>query len=195
VKKIHSDKSELLHRSLSLDDLSTVLLSGPCWISPKVDGMTAYLYRRDGVTVVLTPTGQVLADLPLTIEADQALGEWAGLLAGELYAVSEQGRPTIYGLLSALGGGAAAPVERLRFAAFDILQDGDADAQALSYIERAQRLQSLLANGTLARAVPVTAANTLENVLACYQHGKYSVNPIPSKTYCVDNNTFLPIRQ
>ena len=71
------------YRNLPPDDLGTVLLSGSCWISPKVDGMTAYLYRRDGVTVVLTPTGQVLADLPLTIEADQVLGEWAGLLAGE----------------------------------------------------------------------------------------------------------------
>jgi len=171
------------YRNLPPDDLGTILLSGPCWVSPKVDGMTTYLYRRDGVTVVLTPTGQVLAELPLTIEADQLLGEWTGLLAGELYAVSEQGRPTIYGLLSALGGGAAAPIDRLRFAAFDILQDGDGDrvtdAQALplegrslgevSYAQRAQRLQSLLANGTLAHAVPVTAAHTLEDVLACYQ--------------------------
>jgi len=157
------------YRNLPPDDLGTVLLSGPCWISPKIDGMTAYLYRRDGVTVVLTPTGQVLADLPLTIEADQVLGEWAGLLSGELYAVAEQGRATIYGLLSALGGGAAAPVDRLSFAAFDVLQDGDTDVQALPYAQRAHRLHSLLATGTLAHAVPVTAAQTVEDVLACYQ--------------------------
>lgn len=151
------------------DDLGTVLASGPCWVSSKIDGMTAYLFRRDGVTVVLTPTGEVLADLPLTVEADQVLEEWTGLLAGELYAVAEQGRPTIYSLLAALGGKDAAPVERLRFAAFDVLQDGDVDAQALPYAQRVHRLQSLLATGTLAHAVPVTTAQTLDAVVACYQ--------------------------
>lgn len=171
AERIASYKREVAgaYRSLALADVGSVLRSGPCSVSAKIDGMTAYLYRRDGVTVLLTPTGQVLTELPLTAEADQLLGDWTGLLAGELHAASEQGRPTIYGLLSALGGGAAAPVERLRFAAFDLLQDGDADTQALSYIERAHRLQSLLVNGTLAYAVPVIAADTADDLLACYQ--------------------------
>jgi len=146
------------YRSLALDALDTVLHAGPCWVSPKCDGMTAVLHRQDGVTVVITPTGQVLADLPLTREADQQFGDWHGLLAGELSAVTDAGRPTIYSLHAALGGGAAAPVDRLCCAAFDVLQDGTEDAQALLYAQRAECLQALLGTGTLAQAVPVRAA-------------------------------------
>ena len=157
------------YHTLTLEDVAGVLQSGPCHVSLKVDGMTAFLHRRAGQTVVLTPRGQVLADLPLTTDADHILGNWEGLLAGELYAAADTGRPTIYGLLAALGGGESAPVERLRFAAFDLLLDGEMDADTLLYTERAARLQTLLAGGSSAHAVPVTPAHTVDDVLAVYQ--------------------------
>jgi len=157
------------YHSLALDDVARVVQARPCLVSSKIDGMTAFLLKRGEQAVVLTPRGQVLADLPLTQEAASTLGTWEGLLAGELYAEADTGRPTIYGLLSALGGGAAADVDRLRFAAFDLLQDGTTDTSGLPYAERAARLQALLAAGALAHAVPVTVAQTVEEVVAVYQ--------------------------
>jgi AAA+ superfamily predicted ATPase/ATP-dependent DNA ligase len=157
------------YSSLALEDVARVVPAGPCLVSPKLDGMTAFLLKRGAQTVVLTPRGQVLADLPLTQEAAVTLGAWEGLLAGELYAETEIGRPTIYGLLSALGGGAATDVARLRFAAFDLLQDGATDVAGLPYTDRAARCQSVLAAGTLAHAVPVTMVHTVEDVVASYQ--------------------------
>jgi AAA+ superfamily predicted ATPase len=157
------------YASLALEDVARVVPAGPCLLSPKIDGMTAFLLKRGAQTVVLTPHGQVLAELPLTQEAAAVLGAWEGLLAGELYAEAATGRPTIYGLLAALGGGAAADVARLRFAAFDLLQDGATDVAGLPYADRAARLQSLLAAGTLAHAVPVTLVHTVDDVVAHYQ--------------------------
>ncbi len=157
------------YHSLALEDIARVVQAGPCGISPKIDGMTAFLLKRGSQTVVCTPRGQVLADLPLTQEAAAVLGTWEGLLAGELYATAETGRPTIYGLLAALGGGATADVGRLRFAAFDLLQDGATDVAGLPYAERAARLQAVLAAGTLAHAVPVTMVHTVDDVVAAYQ--------------------------
>jgi AAA+ superfamily predicted ATPase len=157
------------YHSLALEEVARVVQTGPCRVSPKLDGMTAFLLKRGEQTVVLTPRGQGLADLPLTQEAAAVLGTWEGLLAGELYATAETGRPTIYGVLSALGGGAAADVARLRFAAFDLLQDGATDVAGLPYAERAARCQSILAAGTLAHAVPVTVVHTVDELVAVYQ--------------------------
>jgi len=157
------------YHSLALEDVARVVSAGPCLVSPKIDGMTAFLLKRGEQTVVCTPRGQVLADLPLTQEAASTLGAWEGLLAGELYAESETGRPTIYGLLAALGGGETAPVERLRFAAFDLLQDGATDAAGLPFAARAARLQLLFGAGMVAHAVPVTVVQTVEDVVATYQ--------------------------
>jgi AAA+ superfamily predicted ATPase len=157
------------YHSLALEEVARVVQAGPCCVSPKVDGMTAFLLKRGAQTVVCTPRGQLLADVPLTQEAAAVLGTWEGLLAGELYAEAATGRPTIYGLLAALGGGAAADVARLRFAAFDLLQDGATDVAGVPYANRAARLQSLLAKGVFAHAVPVTMVHTVEDMVAAYQ--------------------------
>jgi AAA+ superfamily predicted ATPase len=157
------------YSSITIDDVGKVLQNGPCLVSPKIDGMTAFLHRQAGETVVITPSGQLLADLPFIQEMDNILGDWEGLLAGELYAIADTGRPTIYSLLSALGGGETAPVERLRFAAFDVLLDGAENMQSLPYEKRATYFQTLLMDGKLAHAVPVTLVQNSTDILNCYQ--------------------------
>ena len=52
-----------------------------------------------------------------------------------------------------MGSGPAAQTDRLRWAAFDLLRDGDGNAQALPFTQRIQRLQELLANGQIIHAV------------------------------------------
>jgi len=92
-------------------------------VSTKVDGEQWFLHRNADGAVLLSPTGKALSSVPLTEKADQTLGAWSGLLAGELYAEGNTSRPRVFDLHAALGGGTNASVVRLCFAAFDLLAD------------------------------------------------------------------------
>ena len=115
--------------------------------STKVDGEQWFLYKDGDGAVLLSPNGKAIAgnDVHVMKEADRLLHGWTGILAGELYATVGAGRPRVFDLHSALGGGASAQVDRLRFAVFDILRDGDVDCQSLPFDYRAKRIRELLA--------------------------------------------------
>ena len=127
--------------------IAAALPPGPYTTSKKVDGETWFLHCDDECATLLSPSGKAITGIPVTAEAYRIVRGWTGLLAGELYAESANGRPRVFDLHAALGGGANAQAERLRFAAFDILDDGGTDAQPLAYDQRVQRLQALLAGG------------------------------------------------
>ena len=144
------------YRSLPPGDIATSLPAGPYVVSEKIDGETWFL-ESDGIaTTLLSPTGRAITGVPLTDEANTLLDGWSGLLAGELYAVRgdtssatpHADRSRVFDLHAALGGGANARTDRLRFAAFDILDDRGADAQLDAYAVRTARLQALLAGGS-----------------------------------------------
>lgn len=136
------------YRSLPPDEIAAALPPGPCVVSEKIDGETWFFHNDEDGATLLSPVGKAIAGVPLTDEAATLLSGWSGLLAGELYAAREQGRPRVFDLHAAMGGGAEARVERLRFAAFDLLLDGGADTQRTPYAARAARLRSLLVGGT-----------------------------------------------
>jgi len=136
------------YRSVAPDAIATALLPGPYTVSEKVDGETWFLHCDGASATLLSPSGKAITGIPFTEEAVRICDGWTGLLAGEFYADSSSGRPRIFDLHAAMGGGADAQTDRLRFAAFDILDDGDTDAQILDYEERAHRLRTLLAGGT-----------------------------------------------
>jgi len=136
------------YQGLAPGDITTALPAGPHIVSEKVDGETWFLHGHGERVTLLSPSGKAITGLPITEEACRSLGGWTGLLAGELYAQCTNGRPRVFDLHAAMGGGANAQVERLRFAAFDILDDDGTDAQSLSYDTRVQRLQTLLADST-----------------------------------------------
>ena len=79
------------YRSVSPNDLATALPPGGCIISPKFDGEAWFLHAADGEAWLLSPTGRIIAGVPVTDEASRLLGGRDVLLAGELYA---NGRPT-----------------------------------------------------------------------------------------------------
>ncbi|MBC8424811.1 AAA family ATPase, partial [bacterium] len=128
-------------------DITTALPPGPYIVSKKVDGETWFLLCDGESATLLSPSGKAITGIPVTSEAERLCAGWTGLLAGELYADSTSGRPRVFDLHAALGGGANAQAERLRFAAFDILDDGGTDAQPLAYDQRVLQLQALLAGG------------------------------------------------
>ena len=127
--------------------IATALPPGPYTVSEKVDGETWFLHCNAESATLLSPSGKAVTGIPVTEEAERICGSRTGLLAGELYAESTNGRPRVFDLHATMGGGANAQVARLRFAAFDVLDDRDTDAQLLDYEQRVQRLQGLLAGG------------------------------------------------
>lgn len=156
------------YRSVSPGDLGTALPPGPFVVSQKVDGETWFLWRDEEGAVLLSPGGEAITGIPVTEEATRLTGGWAGLVAGELYAAVDSGRPQVFDLHAAIGGGSAAAVDRLRFAAFDLLIDGEADTQSLPFTARVQRLQTLFGAGTSAHCVPFEEASDAAAVQAVF---------------------------
>ena len=146
------------YHGIAPDDIETALPPGPIIVSEKVDGETWFLHFDGQSISLLSPSGKVVTGIPLTEEAHKTCSGWTGLLAGELYAESRRGRPRVFDLHAAMGSGANAQTERLRFAAFDILDDNGTNAQSPAYEDRVRRLQALLPGGTL---VHVTFFETL----------------------------------
>jgi len=150
-------------------DITTALLPGPYTVSKKVDGETWFLHCDDESATLLSPSGKAITGIPVTEEACRIVRGWIGLLAGELYAESANGRPRVFDLHAALGGGANAQAERLRFAAFDILDDDGTDAQPLAYDQRVQRLQYLLTGGIHVHSATFETAAAPAEVAALFE--------------------------
>lgn len=131
------------YHSLSPEAVNS-LPPGAYRVSTKIDGEQWCLHHDATGATLLSPAGRAITGIPLTEEAHACLGDWCGVLAGELYAQPAHGRPHVYDLHAALGGGQDAAVERLRFAAFDLPCDGDAMLLQHPVIERVARLTSLL---------------------------------------------------
>ena len=135
------------YQSLPPDRIEQSLPPGYIIISTKIDGETWFLHKDARGTRLLSPTGRIIEAIGLTAEAERLLVGWQGLMAGELYAAVDSGRPHVFDLHATLGGGPAAETQRLRWAAFDLLRDGDGNAQTLPFTHRTQRLQELLQSG------------------------------------------------
>jgi AAA+ superfamily predicted ATPase len=157
------------YRSVSPGAVETALPPGPCVVSEKVDGETWFLHRADGTTTLVSPAGKAITAVPLTHEADTLLAGWSGLLAGELYAACDGGRPRVFDLHAALGGGEQAQVDRLRFAAFDLLLDGTTDATRTPFADRVDRLHELLQGGHLLHAASFETVTSPTEIAAVFE--------------------------
>ena len=144
------------YASVAPDAIVATIPAGLHIASTKIDGKQWFLCKSDDGAVLVSPNGKAITDIPIIKEADRVLTDWTGILAGELYAAVATGRPRFFDLHSALGGGIDAQVDRLRFAAFDILQDGDTDCQLLPFDDRAKRIRDLLVGSELTHHVDFT---------------------------------------
>ena len=157
------------YRSVSPADMASALPAGPYIISPKLDGETWFIRATDGEAQLLSPTGRIIADVPVTGEACRLLAGRGVLLAGELYANGRPSRPRVHDLHAALGGGAEASVEHLHFSAFDILDDDGQDTQRLPFPQRAERVTGLLGGGSLCHCMPFEPVLDPRGVLDAYE--------------------------
>jgi len=158
------------YRSVAPDDLARSIPTGTHIVSEKVDGETWFLRGEHGKAALLSPSGKVILDVPLLEEAEELLSGISLLAAGELYATVDHGRPHVHDLHAALGGGANADVECLRFAAFDLLKDGEEDAQRRPYAQRVERIQGLFGKGERIHPARFEPAHGLADVGAAYDH-------------------------
>jgi len=147
------------YSNIAPDSIHAVVPEGRHIVSTKVDGEQWFLYKNGGGSVLLSPNGKAITGVPLTEKADQALGTWSGLFAGELYAEGNADRSRVFDLHAALGGGVDACVDRLRFAAFDLLCDGGTDCLQVPFQQRAGRMRSLLAPDGTVHSVDFTEAD------------------------------------
>ena len=131
-----------VYRSLSPDRIEAELPPGPSIVSEKIDGETWFLHADGERCILLSPFGKKLEDLSLTIEAQKLLNGWQGLVAGELYAAVDSGRPRVFDLHATMGS--KGNPDCLRFAVFDILMDGNVDLRRTPFTERLALLQRIV---------------------------------------------------
>lgn len=156
------------YRSVKPTELTTGIIGAPFHVSPKVDGELWFLVLEAGeTTLVSTNAKAITGDIPLLVEVKAAATQISGrvVLAGELFAASSgKGRPRVGDVASALAGGAQAPVERLGFMAFDLLEGLLPEApQQLPYAQRLDAIAGLLSSGKRVKAIKT---ETVENISA-----------------------------
>ncbi|MHB9038957.1 MAG: ATP-dependent DNA ligase, partial [Armatimonadota bacterium] len=176
---------------VSPDSITATIPAGHHVVSTKIDGEQWFLYKDNERTVLFSPNGKAIAGehIPVLEKANTLLADWTGILAGELYATVDAGRPRVFDQHAALGGGDAAQTDRLRFAAFDILRDGDTDCQSLPFADRAKRIQELLAGADIIHPVDFTEVdgpNGVREFFECkVQDGEEGI-----VVRCADGRTF-----
>ncbi len=147
------------YRAVMSEELPEALPKGVLHVSPKIDGELWYLVKQGKETVFLSPNGRAISgNIPILAGAKASFTPNAKdgtVVAGELFAEAASGRPRISDLAAALGSGAKADVELLRFSAFDVVRGGDDEAPqpGEAYEERHATLQRLLDGGGAAGVV------------------------------------------
>jgi len=158
------------YTTVSPDTIAATIPAGDHIASTKIDGEQWFLCKDDESAVLLSPNGKAITDIPIIKEADRVLMGWTGILAGELYAAVDAGRPRVFDLHAALGGGIDAEVDRLRFAVFDILRDGDTDCQSVPFGDRAKRIRELLIGAELIHPVDFTEVDGPDGVREFFEN-------------------------
>ena len=161
------------YRSVKPSEIATAIFGGPFHVSPKVDGELWFLVLEAGEATLVSNTGKAISgDIPLLEEVRPAAGKVAGrvVIAGELFAASAgKGRPRVGDVASALAGGAKAPVEKLGFVAFDLVEGLLPDApQFAPYAQRLDAISELLGAGKRAKPIKTDAIESAAELPALF---------------------------
>ena len=162
------------YRALLLDEMSSNLTSGEMHVSPKIDGELWFMIIENDEVVLSNTGGKLIAgDIPLLSEVSKISSRFTGrsILAGELYVATKEGRPRVSDLASALGGGAKAEVEKLGFAAFDIISGGDAQSAMplADYKDRLALMERLLDGGKRVKCVKTETINSPKEAIDYFE--------------------------
>ncbi len=155
-----------LMRSLSRDDIREKTPAAEYHVSRKIDGEFTVLVYQDGEVFTLNPGGAVRLGLPWEVEAAELL-ENAGVkqaqIAGELYVQCDDRRSRVHDVISiARQPESTDDLERLRFAAFDILSLDDEPLE--SFAKTWQEIERIFGEGSLVHPVDATFVNSVDDV-------------------------------
>ena len=161
------------YRSVKPTELSTGIIGAPFHVSPKVDGELWFMVLETGGVTLTSTTGKAITgDIPLLVEAKAAAAKVTArvVMAGELFAASSgKGRPRVGDVASALAGGAQAPVERLGFMAFDLVEGLLSDPpQQLPYAQRLEAIAELLTSGKRVKAIKTETVESIAGLPALF---------------------------
>ena len=160
------------YRALLPEEMETELSAGKFWVSPKLDGELWFLVLGAGPPWLASPQGKVISgNIPLLEEASAAKAEGPIVVAGELFAAFKSGRPRVGDLKSALGGEKEAEVQRLGYAAFDLVEGGSGSTNIPpdGYGERLGVLKNLFGEGKRLKAIQTHELNKPNEITSLYE--------------------------
>lgn len=162
-----------MYRSVKPGEITSGVFGAPFHVSPKVDGELWFLVVEKGEAALITANGKAISgDVPLLMEIRPAVQKLSGrvVIAGELFAASSgKGRPRVGDVASALAGGAQAPVERLGFLAFDLVEGVLADAPlSCPYAQRLDAISELFSSGKRAKVVRTDVVDSAAGLPALF---------------------------
>jgi hypothetical protein len=129
------------YRAVLPDDMGTLPNDG-LLVSNKIDGELWFMIAMQGEVFLANPRGRVITGKLPIFKGVAKLPDHT-IIAGELHVQVDHGRCRVGDLSALIAQGKQADINRLRFAAFDILQTQDADKQSI-YTERLESLQKLI---------------------------------------------------
>lgn len=161
------------YRSVKPGEIAHMVSGAPFHVSPKVDGELWFLVIDEGEPCLVSANGKAISGaVPLLDEVRGGAAACAMrvVIAGELFALpAGKGRPRVGDVATALAGGSTAPVERLGFFAFDLVEGLLADAPpACPYAQRLDALASLFGSGKRAKPVRTDAVAAVSDIPAVF---------------------------
>ncbi len=149
------------YMAATADEIEVLISRKEYHVSKKVDGQMWFAVLDGEEAFFASPKGKVISgDHPLVNELKTLSKAATGrkVVAGELYAEGKRERSRCGDIASALGGGAVADVDRMRFCAFDLCTTSDSpapedEADPFAYAPKLAELQGLFAKGKLVQCV------------------------------------------
>jgi len=129
------------YRALSSEDIGTLPDSG-ILVSTKIDGEMWFLISHKGNIFFSNPRGRVISGKLAMLQASAGTPDNT-IIAGELHVKVGEGRCRVGDLSALIAQGKQADLDRLCFAAFDIVKSDTTDTQ-VAYPERLAALQRLI---------------------------------------------------
>jgi len=130
------------YRALKLDDFAQIP-SGPCYVSPKIDGELWLAELQEGHINLFAKGGRIISDGPIYAALKSLAGsiDQSVIVAGELHSQgTAERRPRVGDVASAMANN---DQSNLRFTLFDVVAF-DNQAPPVSYGERLKLLEGLI---------------------------------------------------
>lgn len=141
-----------------------VIRSNSFIVSRKIDGELWFVLAEAKGPLLVAANGRTIADHPILNEAKSL--PTGAIIAGELYVPNETGRERVGDVAAAL----AKNGEKLKFAAFDLVSDGEQNFHNTGYPVRVEYLKQHLTNGASIEVVNTSIVSNVADLEDKFTH-------------------------